>query len=49
MIRLMGIGAEALRRRELEAAYEQAYIEWEGTEDADLWDCTSGDGMETKR
>jgi|GEM_PF-6144134 len=49
MIRLMGEGASALRRQELEAAYEQAYLEWDGTADADLWSSTSGDGLEGNR
>jgi len=41
----MGEGAAALRRHELEAAYEQAYREWADTEEAILWDVASGDGI----
>jgi Arc/MetJ-type ribon-helix-helix transcriptional regulator len=33
-----------LRAAELGAAYEEAWGEWDGTEDAALWDATSGDG-----
>ncbi len=36
----------ALREVELEDAYEQAWSEWEGSEDAALWDSTVGDGIE---
>ncbi|MDR0284855.1 MAG: hypothetical protein LBI33_08190 [Propionibacteriaceae bacterium] len=46
MLRLMLEGASALRERELEAAYADAYAEWADTEDASLWDSTSGDGLE---
>lgn len=37
-----------LRTRELEAAYAAAYEEWEGSEDAMLWDTTVGDGLDPK-
>ena len=36
----------ALRDRDLQAAYEQAFLEWEGSEDQALWDTTVGDGIE---
>lgn len=34
-----------LREAELEAQYDQAFAEWEGTEDAKLWDSVTGDGL----
>ena len=33
-----------LRGAELGAAYEDAFAEWEKTEDATAWDTTAGDG-----
>ena len=44
-VRLMVEGAAALRERELEAAYAEAYTEWEGSDDAVAWDVASGDGL----
>lgn len=35
-----------MREHELEAQYEEAYAEWEGSEDQRLWDLTSSDGIE---
>lgn len=35
-----------LRDLQLQDAYAQAFAEWEGTEDAELWDRTTGDGIE---
>ncbi len=35
-----------LREAELEAQYDQAFGEWQGTEDAALWDSVTGDGLE---
>ena len=35
-----------LRTAELAEAYEAAYQEWHGSEDAALWDSTVGDGIE---
>jgi Arc/MetJ-type ribon-helix-helix transcriptional regulator len=35
-----------LRTAELAEAYEAAYEEWHGSEDAKLWDSTVGDGIE---
>lgn len=35
-----------LRDRELEAQYEAAFVEWEGTEDQRLWESTVGDGLD---
>jgi len=34
-----------LRASELGPAYEGAWDEWAGSEDARLWDTTSGDGL----
>jgi Arc/MetJ-type ribon-helix-helix transcriptional regulator len=36
----------ALRDLELQESYEQAFEEWEGSEDQRLWDLTTGDGIE---
>ncbi len=35
-----------LRERELGRAYHEAGLEWEQSEDAKLWEKTSGDGLE---
>jgi len=35
-----------LRTAELAEAYEAAYEDWHGSEDAKLWDSTSGDGIQ---
>jgi len=45
MLRLMDEGASTLRRQLLEAAYEEAYLDWDGTQDADLWNVASADGL----
>jgi len=45
MVDLMKEGAASLRSRELAAAYEAAFLEWDGSEDAALWDSASGDGL----
>ena len=37
---------EKVRSAELIDAYADAYAEWEGAEDAKLWDSVSGDGVE---
>ena len=37
----------ALRDLDLQEAYEQAFEEWEGSEDQRLWDMTTGDGIES--
>ena len=34
-----------LRASELGAAYEDAWTEWSGSEDADLWDAATADGL----
>lgn len=34
-----------LRASELGAAYEDAWSEWRDTDDADLWDAVSSDGL----
>jgi Arc/MetJ-type ribon-helix-helix transcriptional regulator len=34
-----------LRASELGAAYEDAWSEWAGNEDRELWDVTSADGL----
>jgi Arc/MetJ-type ribon-helix-helix transcriptional regulator len=34
-----------LRLAALESAYEDAYAEWEASEDAALWDGTTADGL----
>jgi Arc/MetJ-type ribon-helix-helix transcriptional regulator len=34
-----------LRLSEIEGAYASAWEEWERTEDRELWDTTSGDGL----
>jgi Arc/MetJ-type ribon-helix-helix transcriptional regulator len=35
----------AMRERELETAYAAASQEWDGSEDAKLWDAALGDGL----
>ena len=45
MLKLMAEGALALRERQLEAAYAQAYADWGRSEDAKLWESTAGDGI----
>jgi Arc/MetJ-type ribon-helix-helix transcriptional regulator len=35
-----------LRTAELAEAYEAAFEEWHGSDDAALWDATVGDGVE---
>lgn len=37
---------DALRKEELARQYEQAFSEWEGSEDQKFWDRFSGDGMD---
>lgn len=37
----------ALRDLDLQEAYEQAFEEWDGSEDQRLWDTTTGDGIES--
>ena len=34
-----------LRASELGAAYEDAWIEWDESEDSDLWDAAAADGV----
>jgi Arc/MetJ-type ribon-helix-helix transcriptional regulator len=34
-----------LRASELGAAYEDAWAEWAGSDDAAVWESTSGDGL----
>ena len=34
-----------LRMTEIEDAYASAWDEWQQTEDSELWDSTSGDGL----
>jgi Arc/MetJ-type ribon-helix-helix transcriptional regulator len=34
-----------LRLSALESAYEQAYAEWSASDDADLWENASADGL----
>ncbi|GAA3175627.1 MULTISPECIES: ribbon-helix-helix domain-containing protein [Streptomyces] len=36
---------ELLRAAELESQYAEAFEEWDASEDAKLWDGTSGDGI----
>ncbi|MDP9796976.1 Arc/MetJ-type ribon-helix-helix transcriptional regulator [Catenuloplanes nepalensis] len=36
---------ELLRLQDLERAYADAWDEWDGSEDAALWENTSGDGI----
>jgi Arc/MetJ-type ribon-helix-helix transcriptional regulator len=36
---------ESLRSADLEAEYAEAFEEWDGSEDAGLWDGTMGDGL----
>ncbi|WP_433856323.1 ribbon-helix-helix domain-containing protein [Streptomyces kronopolitis] len=36
---------ELLRAAELESEYTEAFEEWAASEDAALWDRTSGDGL----
>lgn len=37
---------DALRKEELAWQYEQAFSEWEGSEDQKFWDRFSGDGID---
>lgn len=37
---------DALRKEELAWQYEQAFTEWEGSEDQKFWDRFSGDGID---
>ncbi|MDR0482937.1 MAG: hypothetical protein LBH13_07300 [Cellulomonadaceae bacterium] len=46
ILHLLDEGARAIRQRGLQAAYEAAYAEWEGTEESRLWDVTARDGIE---
>lgn len=34
-----------LRASELGAAYEQAWADWESSDDAELWDAAAADGL----
>lgn len=36
---------DLLRTAELEEAYAAAYSEWQASEDAELWDAATGDGL----
>lgn len=36
---------DLLRAADLEAEYTEAFAEWDASEDAKLWDRTSGDGI----
>ena len=45
MLRLMSEGEAAMREKELEAAYADAYADPAGSEDAEVWDAASGDGI----
>jgi Arc/MetJ-type ribon-helix-helix transcriptional regulator len=36
---------ELLRMSEMETAYAQAWDEWSASDDAQLWDTASGDGL----
>ena len=46
LLNLINEGARTVRDRELEAQYTEAMTEWEGSEDARLWDLTVGDGLD---
>ena len=46
LLHLVNEGATTVRNRELEAQYTEAMMEWEGSEDARLWDMTTGDGLD---
>lgn len=35
-----------LRTAELERAYEEAWQDWEGGEDAEFWEATAADGID---
>jgi antitoxin ParD1/3/4 len=41
----VGQAVQALRESELRGAYEQAFAEWEDSEDAALWERTVADGV----
>jgi hypothetical protein len=45
MLHLMDEGARTLRERELEAAYADAYADWDASGEAMVWDTASGDGL----
>jgi len=38
----------ALREKELEAQYEEAYQEWYESGEAEVWECVSGDGIDSE-
>lgn len=40
------LGLQLLREKQLEAAYMEAFAEWEGSEDQRLWDVTTADGIQ---
>ena len=45
ILHLMDEGARAVRERELEAAYADAFSDWADSEDAAIWDSASNDGL----
>ena len=45
MVRLMEEGATTLHEKDLEAAYADAYADWDASEDAALWNAAVGDGI----
>ncbi len=40
---------EQVRNAELINSYTDAFAEWQGSEDAKLWDSASGDGIDDSR
>ncbi len=42
---VLHVAIERLRSITLESAYAQAFAEWAESEDAEVWDAVSGDGI----
>jgi len=45
MLHLMEVGNRTLNEQELANAYEDAFADWQGSEDAAFWDSFSADGL----
>lgn len=45
MLALMKEGEKAIREKELEEGYEEAFLEWETSGEAEIWDRATSDGL----
>jgi len=45
LLHLLEQGERTMRERELEAAYADAFAEWESSGEAAVWDAVTGDGL----